>query len=151
MANERCWYCDQLGVVDHKHGTGHSCGDCCATHGGLTKDMEVYNWVKDCIAAKNARIAELERQLADESKLRFDTAMELGKVCGELAEAQKAADALRLLAVQYPVAVEQAVNIVKATLNAPRTDCPACMMGQDASKGEGTHLEGTRQHLKEPA
>ena len=130
MANERCWYCDQLGVVDHKHGTGHSCGDCCATHGGLTKDMEVYNWVKDCIAAKNAHIAELETQLA---------------------EAQKAADALRLLAVQYPVAVEQAVNIVKATLNAPRTDCPACMMGQDASKGEGTHLEGTRQHLKEPA
>jgi hypothetical protein len=68
-----------------------------------------------------------------------------------LAEAQKASEALRLLAVQYPVAVEQAVNIVKATLNAPRTDCPACMMGQDASKGEGTHLEGTRQHPQEPA
>ena len=68
MANERCWYCDQLGVVDHKHGTGHSCGDCCATHGGLTKDMEVYNWVKDCIAAKNAHIAELETQLAEAQK-----------------------------------------------------------------------------------
>jgi hypothetical protein len=70
MADERCWYCDQLGVVDHKHGEGASCGDCCATHGALTEDMEVYNWVKDCIAAKNAHIAELEAHLAEAKKQR---------------------------------------------------------------------------------
>jgi len=70
MADERCWYCDQLGVVDHKHGSGASCAACCSTHGGLTDDMEVYYWVKDCIAAKNKRLSELEWTPIDPS-MRF--------------------------------------------------------------------------------
>ena len=63
---DRCYYCE-TDRVDHRHGDGHSCGDCCGMHGMLThpdyKDGE-YKWVAKCIKAKNARIAELEAQLA---------------------------------------------------------------------------------------
>lgn len=66
MADEivkRCWYCDGENV-DHKHGAGHSCGDCCGMHGSITEEEDAYKWVSDCLTAKNQRITALEQQLA---------------------------------------------------------------------------------------
>ncbi len=59
----RCWYCDQLNVVDHKHGSGASCGDCCGMHGSLAHaEPAAYKWIKECIRAKNERIAAIEAE-----------------------------------------------------------------------------------------
>ena len=91
---ERCYYCESE-TVDHKHGGGASCGDCCGMHGMLTapeyKHGE-YQWVDNCIKAKNERIATLTAELrvakqeldallkSDEkqcSQVYFDLAVEL--------------------------------------------------------------------------
>jgi NAD(P)H-nitrite reductase large subunit len=72
-ANEvHCWYCDQLNVVDHKHGTGASCGECCGIHGHILPDSpfddedrrEVYEWIKGCLSTKNERIDGLIGEVA---------------------------------------------------------------------------------------
>jgi gluconate kinase len=60
----RCWYCDQE-ECDHVHGDGHSCGNCCSMHGGLTfTDDPAYKWVEQCIRSKNERIAQAEQALS---------------------------------------------------------------------------------------
>lgn len=57
----RCGYCG--GAPDHKHGTGHACGDCCAMHGFLTHDPELkdaYKWVAECFNKHVDTLNELE-------------------------------------------------------------------------------------------
>ena len=63
---DRCWYCDQTGVTDHKHGSCRSCGDCCATHGSLCHtDSAAYRWVEECIKAKNERLAAQAKRITE--------------------------------------------------------------------------------------
>lgn len=70
---ERCYYCDEQNC-DHRHGSGSSCGDCCAMHGMLTapeyKHGE-YEWIGKCVKAKNERIAALTAE-RDEATVERD-------------------------------------------------------------------------------
>lgn len=55
----KCGYCG--GNADHKHGTGHACGDCCAMHGGFTHYPELkteYKWVGDMFKSRVALMDE---------------------------------------------------------------------------------------------
>src|SRR5579859_1258266 len=57
----RCGYCG--GDPDHKHGTGHACGDCCAMHGYLTSDPDLkdtYEWISDLFRKHVDTLNELE-------------------------------------------------------------------------------------------
>ena len=56
----KCFYCDGE-HVDHRHGAGHACGDCCAMHGAFSDDDVAYKWIQDCLTAKNKRIALAEQ------------------------------------------------------------------------------------------
>ena len=93
------------------------------------------------------------------------------KLCGLLAEARKASEKFtalletidnRAMAGDGPVTptrieatdkeLRQLYLLAKAITAPPEPrDCPSCtLLGQNLERGEGTHLEGTRQHPVTP-
>lgn len=91
-----CWYCDGDGT-DHRHGSGRSCGGCCAIHGGiLHDDKHAYDWVEACLKAKNARIARLEQELSAAKAAHGETLLLLNKAAFEtIPKLEQEAAALR--------------------------------------------------------
>lgn len=58
----RCGYCG--GKPDHKHGTGHACGDCCSMHGMLTfPEVEegLHKWVGEMFRSRVVMMSENQR------------------------------------------------------------------------------------------
>jgi hypothetical protein len=61
---DRCEYCGTADT-DHKHGNGHRCcGNCCATHGSLTRNKEAYTLVSQIVSYKNELMESLKASLA---------------------------------------------------------------------------------------